>query len=193
MVNRIVAEGKLLHGIKDGLLTSANIRKLKRKVHRILVEQRAASGAERHGLVAELGTVTTEIERYVGAIGAGMISPTLRLELEAAEVTKARIEAKLRQTPAAVRQIIDMVPALVDRVHEIVGDFEAHLKHMLGTIPVKGELEGHKRVPYALLNGSGRLLLRATNGENPVRGNSGSGGVIANGEFPAIPLQRKAS
>jgi len=52
------------------------------------------------------------------------------------------------------------------------------LKHMLGTIPVTGELEGHKRVPYALLNGSGRLLLRAANGENPLRGNSGSGGRI---------------
>ena len=83
-----------------------------------------------------------------------------------------------------------MIPALVDRVNEIVGDFEARvyaaggpavarartdLKHWFGTVPVKGELEGARRVPYALLNGSPRLLLQAANAS---RGNYGSGGRI---------------
>jgi hypothetical protein len=173
----VVAEGKLLHGIKNELLSSANIDKLKRKVHRILVEQQTASGAERQVLEAELATINTEFERYVTAIGAGMMSPALRVKLEEAEVTKASIEAKLEQTPPADRCSTDLVPALVDRVQEIVGDFEARvyaaggpavarartdLKHMLGAIPVKGELEGHRRVPYALIAGSSRLLLQAT-------------------------------
>lgn len=181
LVNRVVAEDKLLHGIKNELLSSSNVDKLKRKVRRILVEQQAASGAERQVLETELATITTEIERYVTAIGAGMMSPTLRVKLEAADVAKARIEARLGQTPASDRHIFDMVPALVDRVHEIVGDFEARvyaaggpavararmdLKHMLGTVPVKGVLEGHKRVPYALIAGSPRLVLSAASGEN---------------------------
>lgn len=72
-------------------------------------------------LETELATINTEIERYVTAIGASMMSPALRMKLEEAELAKARIAAKLEQTPAADQHIGDMVPALVDRVHEIVG------------------------------------------------------------------------
>jgi hypothetical protein len=142
---------------------------------------------------AMYGDIPRRFDADSHGLGAGMTSPALRMKLEAAEVAKARIEAKLGQVPAADRHIIDIVPTLVDRVHEIVGDFEARvyaaggpavarartdLKHILGTVPVKGELEGHKRVPYALLNGSARLLLQAANGESALRGNSGSGGVL---------------
>ena len=42
----VVAEGKLLHGIKDEFLSPANIEKLKRKVRRILAERQASTGAE---------------------------------------------------------------------------------------------------------------------------------------------------
>jgi hypothetical protein len=62
----------------------------------------------------QLTTITTEIERYVNAIGAGTMSPTLQVKFETAAMAKARLEAKLGQTPAASRGVIEMVPALVE-------------------------------------------------------------------------------
>ena len=48
------------------------------------------------------------------------------------------------------------------------------------SISQKGQLEGLKRVPYALLNGSARLLLRAANGENAPREILVAGGRVPN-------------
>jgi hypothetical protein len=79
------------------------------------------------------------------------------MRLAIAEAEKARIEARLRQTPAADRRVVERISALVDRVREIVASFEdrvyatggatvaracADLERLLGTAPVAAELGG---------------------------------------------------
>ena len=190
VVKRVAAEFKLLARIKNEFLSAANIEKLKRKAHRLLAERQANSGTERRELELKVAKLDVEIERYVSAIGNGLMSPTLRAKLEVAESQKVQIELKLGQTPVADRRVIEMIPKFIDRVTEIVGNLEApvyaaggaecararaDIKHLLHTVPVEGVVEGHKWVPYAVIAGAPRLLLRIVNGANSLSGNDDRG------------------
>ena len=192
-VKRAMAEPKLLRGIKDEFLSPGNVERLRRKVRRILAERQATSGTERQELSGKLAALRTEIERYVTAIGGGLLSPSLKAKLEAAEAEKARVEARLGQTPVADQRVVQMIPGLVSRVNEIVEDFEgrvyerggpavararADIKHMVGSVKVEGVLEDGKKVPYGVIAGSERLLLRAANGGSASPGNCGRGDRI---------------
>jgi hypothetical protein len=135
VVRRVVAEEKLLAGIKNEFLSAANIEKLKRKAHRIFAERAASAGPERRELEAQLAEqerIIANIVHSIASASALKSSSALAARLAVAEAEKARCEEALGRTPAADRRVVEMIPAIVERVHEIVATFEAKVYEVGG-------------------------------------------------------------
>lgn len=194
-VKRAIAETKLLTALKDELLSPANVERLKKKVRHLQTQRQATDTHERRELGARLGEQGQVIDNIMNAIKAGIFTASTKAALEAAEREKTRIGGALAALPSSNRKVVPLnpIPGLLGRVQRLVEGFEARayaeggptvararedIKALLGTVPVSGVIEGGKKVPYALIAGAERVLLRASGGGNAFSGNCGRGDRI---------------
>jgi uncharacterized protein (DUF885 family) len=117
-----VIEARLLEGIKRDLFTEEALELFKRETRRLLTEQRARPETGR--LKKRLATVETEIGNIMTAIKAGILTPTTKAELEAAETEKAELEKQLEQGAQTLDKVAHVLPRAVDRYGDLVANLE---------------------------------------------------------------------
>jgi site-specific DNA recombinase len=183
-VQRTAVESLVADVIRDQLLTPARIELMKRHLAVAL----AAKTKEADKLDADrkqrLAQLTREIDGYVDAIGQGLLSPTLRSKLEAAESERSHLEAAVAPaSPRAVR----MLPNAVKRYRELVADLPTAfandperardlLRRLVGSIRmVRQRNDAGRWALWAELEIQPQRLLSLA-GLTPSEANSGSGG-----------------
>jgi hypothetical protein len=137
---RTVAEERLLAEIRDGMLTPENL---------VAFKQARGSGTapapKPVNPARRIAALTREIERYLEAIGSGLLSPALRAKLEAAEAEKMRLLATPQAVPPeriarvfkdATKHYREMVAGLPAVLARDPGRAQAVLGQLFGTIPV---------------------------------------------------------
>ncbi|HEX7111403.1 MAG TPA: recombinase family protein [Mizugakiibacter sp.] len=145
-VPRVAAESALLAGIQRDLLSEAAFRRFQRAVAAEL--KRAAPDAD--GVRRRLAAAERVLENIVAALRAGIITPTTRAELVAAErdIAAARAELDALRTfqpaqflPRAREAWRDIVARLADHARNIPAAREA-LRELLGDRIVVKEKAG---------------------------------------------------
>lgn len=142
-VARKLAESKLLSGIKAEMLQPEYLDAFKREMRAILAAQSKDSTQDRAKRAERLGSLGREIENMVSAISAGLLSPTLKSKLEAAENERAQL-LNTRQE-VTVAKVAEMLPRMADTYQELLKNLEnvpmrevarvrADLKRMLGDV-----------------------------------------------------------
>ena len=111
-VKRQIVEARLLEGIQKDLLTDNAVSEFKRRIVQAC-NRPAVSHDRRRELQAE-------IDRYLDAIAAGLMSPTIKTRIEAAESSLSKLAAD--NTFIDARHILAALPRLVQRYREMVSD-----------------------------------------------------------------------
>ncbi|MBN8279058.1 MAG: recombinase family protein [Gammaproteobacteria bacterium] len=144
-VRRDVLEDRLLSGIREQLLSEASINRFKAGIrHRLTRKPTDPAAARRRQLQAEIDRACYEIRQ-------GLVSPSLRRDLQAAEAELAALpppETAVIQADDVLR----LLPEAVKRYRRMVADLgnapvdperaRAELRKLLGTILVEPR-EGH--------------------------------------------------
>ncbi len=140
----------------------------KRDVRQALADECAARSAQQDVRTERLAALGAEIEHMVAAVAAGLLSPTLKTKLEAAEAERSVLMST--STAAAVSVVADLVPRLADTYRTLVEHLECvppryvdrartTLKGLIGEIRLIPE-GGHLTAEFELE--CGRLLAAQT-------------------------------
>jgi hypothetical protein len=121
-VARSVAESKLLAGIKAELAAPEYLEEFKRAVRQALSDEHAARSTQRDARARRLAELSGEIEHMVAAVAEGLLSPSLRAKLEAAEVERAAIASTSNTSDGS--SVADLVPRLADTYSSLVENLE---------------------------------------------------------------------
>ena len=121
-VARVVAELRLLAGIKAELTAPEYLEEFKRAVRQSLAHARGARSAEREARAKRLVELNLEIEHVVAAIAAGLLSPALKTKLEAAEAERAALGLD-RLTPDTAG-VMDLLPRLTESYSTLIENLE---------------------------------------------------------------------
>jgi site-specific DNA recombinase len=184
-VSRDIVESRLLEAIKGKLLTPEAEQRFVRSASRRLTDRR--SSRELKAARQRLEEVEREIANIMTAIKAGILTPTTKAELEAAEAERERLRSQtnprnenkvaelLPQATAKLRQMVEGLEKTADRDIAFV---RSRLKILLRGGAVlhpteKGYLEAELTGDYA-----GLLRLVSGNTVNYGENRSGSGGRI---------------
>lgn len=172
-VSRVVAEQKLLDGIRQKLLSPASVEIFRREFAIAFTEEQRAGRDETAR--RRLAKVEQEIDNIIEAIKSGAYSPTLRAELARLEVEREQLKGQVN-TSGEVLAALDMLPTAVQEYRAAIEHLEAFrdddvvdsarelLQSILGEkIPLHPAPDGHL---YAEL--SPRVLLRAVGAEEVV-------------------------
>jgi hypothetical protein len=115
-------ESKLLMGIKAELSTPEYLEEFKRAVRRALADVRSARGAQCAAREKRLAELSGEIENMVAAIAAGLLSPTLKSKLEAAEAERAAMASHASESDLPT--VATILPRLAGTYAALVEDLE---------------------------------------------------------------------
>lgn len=173
-IPRIVAEQKLLAGVKQKLLSPENIQLFRKElVKAIAAEERAERDDTRRRRLAQ---VEQEIANIVQAIKAGAYSQVLQAELARLEAEREKLSEALK-APQAM-QVLDLLPDAIEEYRKAIEQLEEFareendietarelLRDRLGTdkIPVIPTHDGHLEAELPPLN---RVVLLSAVGSN---------------------------
>jgi hypothetical protein len=173
-VKRQIVEARLLEGIQNDLLTDEAIGEFKRRIVRACKTPDSRVGRQRD--------LQVEIDRYLDAVAAGLMSPTIKTRIEAAESALAELAADT--TIIDAREILTSLPRLIQRYREMVADLDTIartdpdrarecIRSILGQVRVKPEKGvlvaeiGLNETPLAALAGGVPMDLVAGAGFEP--------------------------
>lgn len=196
LVNRQLAESRLLAGVKDALLRPEVVQRVQREVRQVLAERRRGAGKETAGLRAQLAKVDREVSNLVDRIADNATlrdSAAVAQRLADAEGRQQRLQQALAEAEHPAAKVIEVIPRVAERYRALVESFERHaytrgpvdvakartaLRTLLGEVRVESEKESGRLVPVAVLQGNSRAFLRAAGAGMPAIDNCGSGGRI---------------
>lgn len=121
-VARSVAESKLLAGIKAELAAPEYLEEFKRAVRQALSDERASRSTQRDARARRLAELSGEIEHMVAAVAEGLLSPSLKAKLEAAEAERTAIASTSNASDGS--SVADLVPRLADTYSSLVENLE---------------------------------------------------------------------
>jgi site-specific DNA recombinase len=119
---RRVAESELLAAIKAELSAPEYLEEFKRAVRQALADARGARAMHSESQGRRLAELAAEIEHMAAAIAAGLLSPTLRNKLEAAEAERANLVSE--QGASSTPTVADFLPRLADTYSALVENLE---------------------------------------------------------------------
>ena len=108
--------------IKAELAAPEYLEEFKRAVRQVLADERAARSAQRDFRAKRLADLSSEIEHMAGAVAAGLLSPTLKARLEAAEAERSALAGTTRASDGS--SVADLVPRLTDTYSALVENLE---------------------------------------------------------------------
>ena len=150
-VSRKIVESRLLAGIRSELLSEARVREFSATIRRRLASPAVDPHAEQRAALSR------QIDNLAAAIADGLMSPTVRTRLQAAEAALAalppppaviRVDQAIARLPAAVARYRKMVEDLGDAPVDIERSREA-LREILGEVQIAPH-EGHLVAKMAL-------------------------------------------
>jgi site-specific DNA recombinase len=121
-VSRTIAESKLLAGIKAELSAPEYLEEFKRAVRQALADSRDARSAQRDARTRRLAELSGEIENMVAAVVAGLLSPTLKSKLEAAEAERSALRSD--SGTSNLPTVADLLPLLGSTYSTLVENLE---------------------------------------------------------------------
>jgi hypothetical protein len=121
-VLRSAVESKLLSGIKAELSAPEYLQEFKRAVRRALSDLRSVHSAQRAAREKRLAELSGEIEHMVSAIAGGLLSPTLKSKLEAAEAERAAMAVHPGESD--VPTVATLLPSLAGTYAALVENLE---------------------------------------------------------------------
>jgi hypothetical protein len=185
-VSREVVESRLLEAVKTKLLTPEAEQRFVRSAARYLTERR--SSRELKVARQRLAVVEQEIANMVAALKAGIISQTVKGELQAAEAERERLRSQtnprngnkvaelLPQAAAKLRQMVEGLEKTADRDIPFV---RSRLKIVFkGGIVLHPTPQGVLEAELAASWGGLLKLVSSGNIGNYAENRSGSGGRI---------------
>ena len=142
-----LAESVLLSGVKEQLLSDAAYQQFLRLVTAALKD----AGPDTDRLQRELRQAEQERDNIMNAIRAGIITPTTKRELEAAEARAQQIRAEL--TRAKTAQPVTMVPRIRQEWQRIVATLEDYARNIPAAREALRELLGENVIVRRNENG----------------------------------------
>ncbi len=142
-----LAESVLLSGVKEQLLSDAAYQQFLRLVTAALKD----AGPDTDRLHRELRQAEQERDNIMNAIRAGIITPTTKRELEAAEARAQQIRAEL--TRAKTSQPVTMVPRIRQEWQRIVATLEDYARNIPAAREALRELLGENVIVRRNENG----------------------------------------
>jgi site-specific DNA recombinase len=195
-VHRTTAERLLLANVKDELLTPELIALVQAEVRALIRSRERSEDADVRGRERRLAEVDTAIANVMRAIKAGIFTSSTKAELEALEREKAELLAAA-SVGAPSEKVVRGIARVADHYRRLVCDFEdraaqasprdiararTDLRALLGVVRIEGIEEEGRLVPYGVVQGIGRTLLRAAVGAQVIDPKGvdicGSGGRI---------------
>ena len=98
------------------------VEEFKRAVRQALRDERAARSAQQDTHAKRLVELGAEIEHMVAAVAPGLLSPTLKARLEAAEVERTALMSTSCASGSSA--VADLVPRLADTYRTLVEHLE---------------------------------------------------------------------
>ncbi|MBN8532298.1 MAG: hypothetical protein J0L97_10640 [Alphaproteobacteria bacterium] len=138
-VSRHIVEQRLLQGIKDQLSCPEAFDLFKQETSRLLEEHQSQNTAE--DTQKELEHVTRQRDNLIEAIKAGIITPSTKRELEAAEAKIQELELAISQT--SQMSVANILPRAVERYQYAVANLERI---------VQGHVSAAKAILRTLIN-----------------------------------------
>jgi hypothetical protein len=172
---REFAETQVLGSVQDEILTPDNIARFEKRLRSQLASPKPRAAPDP---AARIAALDAQIDRYVAAIGQGLLSPALRDKLAEAEAEKAALLAA--PPPAAPTNVVRLVTDAVTRYRGMVADLrewvsrdpecaQAILAGLFGVIPVD-----RKGVATLTLDSAKVLNLQGFARERELGGSGGS-------------------
>ena len=184
-VSRAIVESVLLAAIQRDLFTEEGFMVFKQEVARLLTKRRHTQILDREQLHAKLAEVEREICYIMKAIKVGILTVSIKTELEKAEAERGRLLSQLEARPAKADNLTRL-PDLKERFKTLVGNLAATphdnvakareaLKRLLGnTIALHPCADGAGRYLTAEVTGDYQGLLRLAINKNKAGGGQGS-------------------
>lgn len=175
-VRKDIAEGILLRGIREELLSSKATNQFLKDCNLLIGEIEQACAAERKQLEVRLRQLENELKNLLGFIKSGKALPSITEEIQKAEHEKRRLLLTLKTATPPAAEIMNLVPRALERYREFVDNLSSlkpehvaeareQLRMIAGgqikLVPFEGdglaaEIEGDYA---ALLGGSSKMLV----------------------------------
>lgn len=149
-VSRLIVEDRLLDGIRSKLLTTLNIEKFKKEAVKLIENQRQSNQLE--NLSQRLKETSKEHTNILNAIRAGIVTPSTKQALEAAEGDMADLETKIDAIKSV--NLSSILPRAVERyqsaVESLSREFSGHVGQARDLIKflVGDQIRVHRRDGY---------------------------------------------
>ncbi len=186
-VPRSIVEDRLLHGIKNDLFDDESVEVFKKETTQFLREEQLKQKPDHDADRKRLAVVEREIDQMISAIKNGLVSDTLKSELEAAEKEKNELLSRLQINTKALDKIVSFLPDATSRFERLVSALDKslqsevnkaryQLKKLLGgSVKLYPQPEGYLEAELAgdfagLMNlaNNGKLSLVAGRGFEPL-------------------------
>ncbi len=169
-VARVIAESRILAGIKAELLAPEYLDEFKREFRALRAAQHSARKAASEARRARLSELEQEIGHLIDAVAKGLLSPAIKARLEAAESERSEL---LSDRGGQSERAADVLSRLSDTYRELVENLEhiperhiprarASLSGMTGGAIRLIPDEGRRCLTAELSLDGGRLLEMAT-------------------------------
>jgi len=173
-VARTLVEEKILAGIRRDLFTPEMVDVFVKETTRLLTERQRAQRPDRKATQAQLAKLDREIANIMTAIKRGILTPTVKAELDKAEAERARLMAAPQPNAKAIDKLAAFLPNAQERYRTLVGTFATlapkhldaareQIKVLVGEITLWPTPAGHLE---AELTGNYAGLLKLAVGQN---------------------------
>src|SRR5262249_34072944 len=177
-VARTLVEEKILAGIQRELFTPDAVALFVQETTRLLTERQRAQRPDRKATQAQLAKIDREIANIMTAIKQGILTPTVKAELEKAEAERSRLMAAPQPHARAIDKLAAFLPNAKDRYQTIVKNLTTlapkhldsareQLKALVGEITLWPRAEGYLE---AELRGNYAGLLKLAVGQSGILG-----------------------
>jgi site-specific DNA recombinase len=119
-VSRLVAEKRLLMGIKAHLFTPEGLALYIKETTRLLMEHARQHQPERERAERRLVEIEREISNIMVAIKQGILTSSTKHELEKLEAEQTRLQQAITSTTNKVDKVVTLLPRAQERYREII-------------------------------------------------------------------------
>jgi len=172
-VSRLVAETRLLKGVREGLFTQEGLALFIKKTTHLLAQQARSKQPDCDRAQRRLPEVEREIANVMKAIKAGIFTQTTKAELEKAEAERTRLQGLItaQKTAAKTDKVVPLLPRAMERYEAAIkrvvtlkktSEAREQLRTLLGEIKLTPSPEGHLE---AVLIGHYKGLIKLVDGE----------------------------